>query len=938
MSIQRVEKLQQRWRNSGALTAIEKSLDQIGFTDQYIQQLSRSQVARKPKVIKDSTWGMIEVDPSCLLLLDSPLLQRMRGIRQLGFSYLTYPSAEHTRFVHSLGMFCVVSRFLDIIKHRDDASSTPSAPYTVWKPSPDYVRWLSHAAILHDIGHMPFSHVTEQILQADSLLFRCGAETVEEFVFAAEETLERSPKLAEALSIAIILTDRFQAFYSYVSPGSTRTDILRIAALIVGLEPDQGMVGLSTLISGTSIDADKIDYINRDASACGIPVGIDVSRLFMRSSFLDVKPAELQRLRSLKDPPASNEIIFVVNASGLDSIEEIGQARTLLYHRVYLHQTTRNAERMLGMAFQSAAHATAPLLNALQIWPLDDLALLNTLAASQDTSAAALGMRLKTRQLPKRACVFGRSYARMAVPVESIFPSMKPEAAKSLSKQIVGTALEGLRTKQLFGEEQRTLEFQIQKEAAELAARLSDSNLDIPLGEPEVVSVLPMPNVEPNRSDCIVLENEQLSSTAASSVSDEQMEASDIIKSTGYVLTEPQWKEIVFIAARTVLYRRDISDAEVTLTPYPGHDRTVKMRRRLFLDSSDVTRRIRFDQDRLAEVMRAANRVGYFNTAPRLAPLDIDPAIVQKIQSALRGFNGQGGWSVSINSVRAFLEQFPPDLRDAMANLVSGIEVLSRVDLSSLISGGIVGIDKAGTNGFVVGLSPDSGSSVRTQLEQELKDALATRGWEFKKTIRDVFSSAKPGDHLVLCDDNVTSGSQALCQFMAWLGVPEAEWSDRQMGERGIEKTKLAERDIELLKQLKIWIVTAVGTEKGKELLKDRLPKMGLSQYQDVVYGKVAKQAGAALGALEAFLTDVGSSLICWNRFGKESLTELSTEQISECRRDSLGYDGAKGIYCTPMNVPVGTLTALWAPGIHKGEPWMPLILRRGYIDNLVLS
>src|SRR4051794_19790626 len=104
MSIARVEDLQQRWRSMGALSALEATLEAIGFSDHYVDQLAKSTVDRKPKVIKDSTWGMIEVDASCLLLLDSPLLQRMRGVRQLGFSYLTYPSAEHTRFVHSLGM------------------------------------------------------------------------------------------------------------------------------------------------------------------------------------------------------------------------------------------------------------------------------------------------------------------------------------------------------------------------------------------------------------------------------------------------------------------------------------------------------------------------------------------------------------------------------------------------------------------------------------------------------------------------------------------------------------------------------------------------------------------------------------------------------------------------------------------------------------------
>jgi hypothetical protein len=264
--------------------------------------------------------------------------------------------------------------------------------------------------------------------------------------------------------------------------------------------------------------------------------------------------------------------------------------------------------------------------------------------------------------------------------------------------------------------------------------------------------------------------------------------------------------------------------------------------------------------------------------------------------------------------------------------------MLSRVELARLINDGIVAIDRCGKDGFVVGLSPDSGSSVRTQLEQELKAGLEPKGWTFKKTIRDVFASAKPGDNLVLCDDNVTSGSQALCQFMAWLDVSASQWNDAQKQERGIERTPLDNRDKELLRQLKIWIVTAVGTDSGNALLRQELPKLDVRLFQGAVYGKLINRAEATLGSLESFLKEVGSSLIRWNRFGKEDLRELSAAEIEECGRDALGYEGAKGLFCTPMNVPVATLTALWAPGIHNGEPWMPLLLRRGYIDRLVLS
>lgn len=940
MTISRTEELQRNWKQSGALAAIETALDAVGFSETYVSEFASSIEGKgKSKVIKDGVWGMIEVDPGCLRLLDSPLLQRMRRVRQLGFSYLTYPSAEHTRFIHSLGMYCVVSRFLDIIAHRKESSSSPSAPYDYWTPSETQARLLSHAAILHDIGHLPFSHVTERILQADSSTFKCGNQTVEEFLFIAEEALEHSPKLAEALSIGIILTDRFQRFYStVVSPGSDPLDPLRLASLVAGLEPEAGLTGLASLISGNSIDADKIDYINRDATACGIPVGVDVSRLFLRSSFLSVKPPELQRLRSSDDLPDKAEVIFVVNASGLDSIEEIGQARTMLYHRVYLHQTTRNSERVLAKALQKIASqdSTGALSDALKLWGIDDHALVDKLA--EHPVAGVWGQRLKTRQLPKRASVFGRSFARMCIPIENVFPDMLAEVRKTLSKQIIGTALERLRTNPLSGQAQRELEEEITREATSLAELLRKTNSTVPSGSPEIVSVLPMPNVEANRSDCIVLENDQLSSTAASSVSDEQMEATDIIKSTGYVLTDAAWKEIVFLASRVVLYRFEMPPAKITLKPYADTEVEVSTRRRLLLDQDAVLSRIRMDHEKLGRVSRAAASAGYFDNYPRLAPLEVDENQIGKIFSKLKAFNGQGGWVVTKPSLRSFLEQFPVKLRRPMAELLCSIEIFDRVELVKNIKDGIIGISKGDTEGFIVGLSPDSGSSVRMQLEQELSASLGTSRWHFKKSIRDAFQSAKSGDHLVFCDDNVTSGSQALCQFLAWLGVPETSWTEAQRLEKGIERTALSDRDAELLRNLKVTIVTAAGTTDAVTLLKEELPKLGLKDYQGLVFGKTLSHAAANLDVLEPFLKQVGTSLIAWCRYDSEDVSKLSQGQQDACQEDALGYRGARGLYCTPFNVPVGTLTALWAPGIHSGEPWMPLMIRRGYLSKLVLA
>ena len=949
MTVRQVDTLARRWTEIGVLTAVENGLDAIGFTQNYVDAVTaRVQLPTGAKVIKDQIWGMIEVDQACLRIIDSPLLQKMRAVKQTGFSYLTYPPAEHSRFSHSLGMMHVVSRFLDAMKRHPTAGQPPAAVFQYWQVDDGWPKLLRHAALLHDIGHMPFSHVTETILEADRQNFLCGRTTVEDFLFEVEDCLAppKEVHFSECLSLAIILTQRFRKFYNeYVDRQARPDDVQKIVSMIIGIPPEEGMPGLSGIISGPSIDADKIDYINRDAAACGIPIGVDVSRLFLRSAFITVQPRELQRLRHSPTLPLNPETIFVVNASGLDSIEEIGQARTALYHRVYLHQTTRNAERLLARAIHAATSnfdiAEFDPTNVMDIWAKDDFGLLNILAISRVEETRDLARRLLSRSLPKRGCVFGRNYTRPSYSVSNIFPKMNPKARKNLAKQITGTALDGLKRKQLMGAPQRQFEMEIADEMTKVAAAIRSVDGICPAGRPGVITVLPMSNLEPNRSDCIVLESRRLNSTAVSSISDEQLEAADIAKSVGYVMTDWQWREISFIATRSVLYRRRSSLANVALQPFSdGEQITVQCSSSILIDAEAVVARVGLDSDQLHDAMDAADRGGYFDDAPRLAPFDISDEQLYQAASHFSEFSGEGNWTVSMQTVKSFIEQIPRRLRAKTLTLFPKFKVLEKSEVVSAIREKIKERPKptGGHQGFIIGLSPDSGNTARMHLENNLKESLRPLGWEFKKTLRDVLDEADKGDDLILCDDNVTSGSQALCQFMAWLGVPEAEWTEEQRQEQGIERSPLARQARQRLTGLRITIVSAVGTAAGGVRLGKALPEIGISSFQGLHYGSEASDQAVDLDELAPFFADVGKELLAWGRYGQSDFSKLTPEQRALCERDALGSGGAKALMCTPTNVPVGTIPAFWCPGLYRGEPWCPLLLRRGYLKRLVLA
>lgn len=104
--------------------------------------------------IRDPLYGYVRLNDLELQIIDLPIFQRLRRISQLALTKYVYPSAEHSRFVHSLGVLEAVTRILIEILHRDDGHG-----YSL-----NDIQEIRLAALLHDIGHLPFSHATEDIL------------------------------------------------------------------------------------------------------------------------------------------------------------------------------------------------------------------------------------------------------------------------------------------------------------------------------------------------------------------------------------------------------------------------------------------------------------------------------------------------------------------------------------------------------------------------------------------------------------------------------------------------------------------------------------------------------------------------------------------------------------------------------------------------------
>ena len=267
------------------------------------------------EVVRDPVWNNIRLEPEALAVIDTPAFQRLRYVRQLGHAFLVYPGATHTRFEHALGAYHLACR----------VTKEPE---------------IQLAALLHDIGHYPFSHALEEAgLPRHEIL---AARHLQTGLLAA--TLERI--------------------------GAPATTLL---PLIQGTSASP----LAGLVAG-SLDVDKLDYLSRDAKMCGVPYGVvDVDRL----------------LTSLTMAPT-----LALHAKGLAALESLLFAKYQMYRNVYWHHAVRSATSMFKRLVRRAIAAGHVTSDDIAVATDDGLS-----HELQQRDQTGLARALRERRLAKRA-------------------------------------------------------------------------------------------------------------------------------------------------------------------------------------------------------------------------------------------------------------------------------------------------------------------------------------------------------------------------------------------------------------------------------------------------------------------------------------------------------------------------------------------------------
>lgn len=322
-------------------------------------------MSEKYRAFSDPVHGFIKISKDnaleqlALSLIDTRVFQRLRHIKQLGVLSEVYPSANHTRFCHSLGAFFVAREMCEIVLKAGYGDEQQQEAVLI-------------ATLLHDIGHGPQSHIFEFI----SAKYFGISKTHESW---GHEIITQCPEICNLL-------EDYRAGFSK-----------EVGELLIGRNKSNKIY--SSILSG-SLDADRIDYLLRDRNSCGISgANLDKSRIF---NSMTVAQNE------------EGENIIAIKFNALHAVEEFLKSRLDLYQHIYLHRREQAHLICMGNLFNELSNKPellddkySPLEKMmkgdnsiqtyLQTTDADMSRLINRLSFSQDSTVAKLARQVRDR-------------------------------------------------------------------------------------------------------------------------------------------------------------------------------------------------------------------------------------------------------------------------------------------------------------------------------------------------------------------------------------------------------------------------------------------------------------------------------------------------------------------------------------------------------------
>jgi len=872
----------------------------------YVKSLATAKKVRTPKIFNDPVWHSILLHPIEIIILDNPLLQRLRRIRQLGVVHWVYPGAQHTRFEHSIGVVHQLSQLVA-------SANISSLSYTGISDS-EYInrpqaKVLRMAALCHDVGQGVMSHVSENALENEY--------EIESFrlAFADKFGLER-PKLSEIAAYYMIGSPAFRQLFDIAKKLSDESDFPEDAAdsirnIIIGMPFCDDIPLLHELVAGP-FDADKLDYMTRDAFMSGVPVVVDIPRIVQKIRAVEIPQNELPLRVAAKVRGNLSKYIFIgIDLSGGRTLDELMLGRTLLSDKIYRHQKVRAAEAMVSslLLYLKKLLDKDPVMIPYEFTDeelinLDQATINNILGRELNDKdkinvliACDMAARLRDRRIFARCFAFAET-----MPADAYNMTNEQQLGlKSLLREIANPD-KWSELKMMLAEETETILHKLNK--IELLEEIPDQRLEpyIWISSPQA----PTQGGDVTRAYLIAGERNIIPFRVDAAETRGWADAYILTRDLGYIFAPAEFSKYVFLAAEKLLRIKYDIHIPPTMLAYAKQE---------FADVDDTR--------------RALFKAGYYSASPRdiwPIPLTMFRAdIGNRLDKIATSFGGYQGHISDLNSpykstlqpnrIKDWLRQFEKeDMVEAALVVVENTRLIGRSDIDRVLDT-FFQQQKEFQGSFLcmLGLPKDSSAVVAYYG--------ADMAGKYKLEPTTLDQTLDPGKPIVFVDDFIGSGEQAVSILETWFDRPRTV----NLGEK--RRSPLPERVQESLRQRKFAFVFSAGWSEGVDLLQNKINELRLDA---LIYRGITEDALPTVFNITGFKSSSIQSdfLALCKQIGMALMISSGCDSAKIDER-CLGYGNKANLVIFPYNTPAQTLTCMWASGQYDCVPWVPLFPRR---------
>ena len=917
--------------------------------ENYLSELEDN-LPSQPKTIHDPLWGNIVFSPAEMLIVDSPLLQRLRHIKQLGLASLLYPGALHTRFEHTLGVAGLASKVTLRMLSRCGASD-PVAKYCDSSDSKlDAVALVRIAALFHDTGHFFLSHAGEKALTSVRLQCHAGINAI---LHDLKDIFPKEPHLGELLSALVATAPATQNLLSHVycalsnnfggRAASKHTEAIAelAACFILGVAPNSPLTPYASILSGT-LDADKCDYLRRDSIYSGVPVAVDIDRIVEKLTCIAMPLESRSTFRFFTAPPpkANGECFcdsLAIEEAAVRNIDDMLISRALMYEKVYYHHKVLTAEttfieglhhlelwcpdffKDVGKLLELTDGDFICLSNLSGIKAFVEKYGFRTENAAHYETAARIFLSLTLRQLHKRCCILSENTL-----------SSVPSIGQGVDQENVRTFLQDVVTLPVS------------------ASALDDFISELTRKTRIVAETLGIRNWEKKLDGCGII----VAPYIGNNISEVTFTVASAGKGKKYnqIFNIESWQDG---RLKQITQHLLLAPGPLRLAAHLAAELVLYEKYRILLPP-DAHLACKIDGREYIEGKKALASKGVYQNIPAL--MDVSSHLsykeLQAIHKIAEDFSRyQPHISsddekakdplVSAQQILTFIAQFTPFKPEGLEygqffrTIVAVLEKVRLVTPSTMVT--MIGklykqvkeeaVDLAQYPVFPLGNFKDSASHLAYYFEKELKRNSGFSGIKSMDTLGEHLRKNTNADALVFYDDAFYSGKQAASIFKTLLGETP-DYNNPHVD-------PLASDDlIAMLREKQIYLLYGYGNGSGKNIVEKNLENLGLRAkvFQAELFPpkifseQLEEDVKYAMEPVREVFAEIGRQLL------QPLVATQDTWNEERVRKSGLGYDNAEQGIVYTWNTPTYTLTALWRAGqvrvLQSAYDWFALFPR----------